>query len=273
MLRLGSEMSLTRRERAPLLPHAESSSGAKTDFLLRSRAVLFLDTDALPARERRDQSLIDNAAEAALVKEVSVLINHTTQFRLTDGLAQVVAGLMSAKVAENDVAVITPYRQQVKLITNGLSGAGGIEVLTADRSQGRDKECIIISLVRSNATRNVSTAVRIRSHYLAGALLIVSRSRQAGDLLKDRRRINVCLTRAKSKLVIIGSRSTVASAPVMKELLDIIQDRGWIYDLPATALTCPVPPPPTLDTPKAARRGGGALALRRALAVDILNQV
>lgn len=35
------------------------------------RSVVFADTDALPARERREQSLIDNASETALVKEVS----------------------------------------------------------------------------------------------------------------------------------------------------------------------------------------------------------
>lgn len=69
-------------------------------------------------------------------------------------------GLVNAQVAEKDIAVITPYRQQVKLVAHELSGLSGIEVLTADRSQGRDKECIIISLVRSNSTKNVSRTRR-----------------------------------------------------------------------------------------------------------------
>ncbi|TKA52359.1 hypothetical protein B0A53_04828 [Rhodotorula sp. CCFEE 5036] len=201
------------------------------EILDPKRSVVFADTDALPARERRDQSLIDNATETALVKEL-------------------VAGLVNAQVAEKDIAVITPYRQQVKLVAHELSGLSGIEVLTADRSQGRDKECIIISLVRSNSTKN------------------------AGDLLKDRRRINVCLTRAKSKLIIVGSRSTVASAPVMQELLDVMHERDWIYELPAKALASTVqPPPPEPAASKPARRGGGALALKQPLATDILNQM
>ncbi|GAA5863149.1 hypothetical protein JCM3774_001437 [Rhodotorula dairenensis] len=229
-LRVGNEAVGTQQLALPDPAALRDAPTWVQDVLDPARAVLFLDTDALPARERRDQSLVDNATEAALVKEV-------------------ITGLLSARVAEEDIAVITPYRQQVKLIADELSDTDGVEVLTADRSQGRDKECIIISLVRSNATKN------------------------AGDLLKDRRRINVCLTRAKSKLILIGSRSTVVNAPVMQELLDVIQDRGWIYNLPATALPGPVVPPPTLDTPKPARRGGGALALKRPLAVDILNQV
>lgn len=184
------------------------------------------------------------------------------------------AGLINAQVAEEDIAVITPYRQQVKLVAHELSGLSGIEVLTADRSQGRDKECIIISLVRSNATKNVSRTRRkcLACGNLHGSdhFLLYS---QAGDLLKDRRRINVCLTRAKSKLIIVGSRSTVASAPVMQELLDVMHDRDWIYKLPAQALGSTVEPPPESTASKPARRGGGALALRQPLATDILNQI
>jgi DNA replication ATP-dependent helicase Dna2 len=194
----------------------------------------------------------------------------------TDALRpQLVAGLVNAQVAEKDIAVITPYRQQVKLVAHELSGLSGIEVLTADRSQGRDKECIIISLVRSNSTKNVSRTRRkcLACGNLHGSDHILFNS-QAGDLLKDRRRINVCLTRAKSKLIIVGSRSTVASVPVMQELLDVMHERDWIYELPAKALASTVqPPPPEPAASKPARRGGGALALKQPLATDILNQM
>ncbi|KWU43439.1 Dna2-domain-containing protein, partial [Rhodotorula sp. JG-1b] len=187
-LKVGSEAVGTQQLALPDPDALRDAPLWVQEILDPKRSVVFVDTDALPARERRDQSLIDNASETALVKEL-------------------VAGLVNARVAEEDIAVITPYRQQVKLVVHELSGLSGVEVLTADRSQGRDKECIIISLVRSNSTKN------------------------AGDLLKDRRRINVCLTRAKSKLIIVGSHSTVASAPVMQELLDFMRDRDWIYQL------------------------------------------
>jgi DNA replication ATP-dependent helicase Dna2 len=46
--------------------------------------------------------------------------------------------------------IISLYRQQVKVLHHLLQERKGVEILTADKSQGRDKECIIISLVRSN---------------------------------------------------------------------------------------------------------------------------
>ena len=60
-----------------------------------------------------------------------------------------------------------------------------MEMHTADRFQGRDKEVIILSLVRSNEAKGI------------------------GELLKDWRRINVAFTRAKTKLLVIGSRETL----------------------------------------------------------------
>lgn len=52
--------------------------------------------------------------------------------------------------------MITPYRQQIKMLSAMLQDLRGIEVMTSDKSQGRDKDCIIISMVRSNDLGNVS---------------------------------------------------------------------------------------------------------------------
>lgn len=79
------------------------------------------------------------------------------------------------------------------------------------RVQGRDKEAIIVSLVRSNEERS------------------------AGKLLADWRRINVALTRPKRKLVIIASPATLAGVPVLASLWRLCCDRGWAVPLPAGA--------------------------------------
>ena len=50
---------------------------------------------------------------------------------------------------------------------------------------------------------------------------------QVGQLLEDQRRINVALTRAKHKLIMIGSQSTLQSSPVIRELLTIVAQKGW----------------------------------------------
>ena len=57
---------------------------------------------------------------------------------------------------EDQIGVITLYKQQVKLLTEGFKDHQDIEILTADKSQGRDKDCILMSLVRSNAEKKVS---------------------------------------------------------------------------------------------------------------------
>lgn len=58
--------------------------------------------------------------------------------------------LIGCGIKEEQIGVVTLYRQQIKLLSHLLIDRKGIEILTADRSQGRDKDCIIISMVRSN---------------------------------------------------------------------------------------------------------------------------
>ncbi|KAL7342171.1 AAA domain-containing protein [Rhodotorula toruloides] len=206
------------------------------DIVDPDRSVIFIDTDALPARERRNGSLIDNPSEAVLVKKT-------------------VSALAASGVDEEDIGVISLYRQQIKLLSRQLSSHPDVEILTADRSQGRDKECIVLSLVRSNTTGN------------------------AGDLLKDWRRVNVCLTRAKSKLVIFGSRSTISHVQLMADFVRLVDAKGWVYELPAIAAVVveedvKIKLEEDVEEKKPViRKGGGALALRSPLASDILNSL
>lgn len=60
---------------------------------------------------------------------------------------------------------------------------------------------------------------------------------QIGDLLKDWRRVNVSFTRARFKLIIIGSRKTLQSAPLLGEFFQLMDERGWILALPPKAET------------------------------------
>jgi len=86
-----------------------------------------------------------------------------------------------------------------------------IEINTVDKYQGRDKACILLSLVRSNESSSV------------------------GDLLKDWRRVNVAVTRAKSKLILIGSLSTLKTSLLLNELFVLMKKKKWICDLPKDA--------------------------------------
>jgi DNA replication ATP-dependent helicase/nuclease Dna2 len=60
---------------------------------------------------------------------------------------------------------------------------------------------------------------------------LICNGRQIGDLLKDWRRVNVSFTRARSKLIIFGSRKTLCAAPILAEFLDLMETKGWIISL------------------------------------------
>jgi DNA replication ATP-dependent helicase Dna2 len=89
-------------------------------------------------------------------------------------------------VGAEQILVIAPYVKQVELL-QGI--AGSVEVLTIDKSQGRDTRCVIVSLVRCNDNGEIA------------------------NLLEDPRRVNVAITRAKHKLLLLGSGRTVFSQP------------------------------------------------------------
>ena len=69
--------------------------------------------------------------------------------------------------------------------------------------------------------------------YLFWILLILKY--QLGDLVKDWRRMNVSFTRARSKLIIIGSRKTLQSAPLLSEFFTLMDDKRWMLPLPPNA--------------------------------------
>ncbi|CAK7225670.1 DNA replication endonuclease-helicase Dna2 [Sporothrix bragantina] len=227
---------------ARLTPTSFCAMGSKScwlrDLLRPETRVAFVNTDAIPSsREEAKGNRTVNPCEARLV-------------------AQLVEGLLTVGVPASDIGVMTHYRSQLSLLRNSLrgvngasssssngnngSGASAIEMHTADRFQGRDKEVVVLSLVRNNE-----------------ACLI-------GDLLKDWRRINVAFTRAKTKLLVVGSRSTLKGGvnntnkdtnnkksggrgdrhslngetgeEMLARFINLMEARSWIYDLPSDAL-------------------------------------
>lgn len=134
--------------------------------------------------------------------------------RSNEGEAGIVAThigrLVEAGVVPGDIAVITPYNAQVGLLRSRLLDAHpGIEVGSVDGFQGREKEAVVISLVRSNPRGEVG-------------------------FLADERRLNVAVTRARRHVAIIGDSATVASHPFLGRLVEYIQAHGeyrsaWEY--------------------------------------------
>ncbi|KAK5967983.1 hypothetical protein GCK32_006909 [Trichostrongylus colubriformis] len=88
------------------------------------------------------------------------------------------------------------YRKQVEVIKTILGEHMNIEVNTVDQFQGRDKSVIVWSLVW---TQDSGTRC---------------------ELLRDQRRINVGLTRAKHKLILVGCAESMRAINIMSRVVD-----------------------------------------------------
>ncbi|OAX84971.1 hypothetical protein ACJ72_00651 [Emergomyces africanus] len=127
--------------------------------------------------------------------------------------AQLVESFISVGIPARDIGVITLYRSQLSLLKQNLRHHPDLEMHTADRFQGRDKEIIIMSCVRSNSERNV------------------------GELFRDWRRVNVAFTRARTKLLIVGSKNTLRDGnELLGKFVQLMDEKAWTYDLPRTAV-------------------------------------
>lgn len=115
-----------------------------------------------------------------------------------EGELELVQKLLESLEPAN-TALISPYSGQVMLAREQL--APGILVRTIDSFQGQEAETIIVSLVRSNDEGEIG-------------------------FLKDYRRMNVALTRAKEQLIVIGDSATLGNDPFYAALLKYVEDCG-----------------------------------------------
>lgn len=154
-------------------------------------------------------------------KSKVIFVNHdecgdtvetaTNNIIINEGECQLVdycvTGLVACGVPEKNIGVMTIYRSQLTRLQYAMKKFPEVETMTVDQFQGRDKECVIISLVRSNEAS------------------------QSGVLLKELRRVNVAMSRAKSKLIIIGSQKMMSSVIELSDLMNLLRQEQWIYDL------------------------------------------
>lgn len=104
-----------------------------------------------------------------------------------------------------DVGIISPYRAQVQYIRHLIKKTDFfkpfrkiISVNTVDGFQGQERDIILVSLVRSNADGQIG-------------------------FLRDLRRMNVAMTRARMKLILLGDTTTLTRHPFYKKLYEYCQ--------------------------------------------------
>ncbi|XP_022697814.1 regulator of nonsense transcripts 1-like isoform X2 [Varroa jacobsoni] len=141
-----------------------------------------------------------NRTEAALVEKMA------TRF-------------LRSSVKPEQIGVITPYEGQRAFLVQHMQYSGSlhaklyqdIEVASVDAFQGREKDLIIMSCVRSNEHQGIG-------------------------FLNDPRRLNVALTRARFGLIIVGNPKVLAKQPLWNHLLAFYKDNSVLVEGPLTNL-------------------------------------
>lgn len=135
--------------------------------------LVWYDTQGGDFEERVEDDLAMSTGSKYNEMEAVVVWNH-------------VAELLQAGVAATDIGIISPYNAQVQRLRRLVPAAAqGVEISTVDGFQGREKEVIIMLLVRSNNQGEVG-------------------------FLRDQRRLNVAITRAKRHLCVVGDLDMLA---------------------------------------------------------------
>ena len=122
-----------------------------------------------------------------------------------DLVCRKVHALLEAGVPAEAIAVIAPYSAQVRLLREKLE-IPGLEIDSVDGFQGREKEAVVVSLVRSNLQGEVG-------------------------FLADVRRMNVALTRARRKLLIVGDSATLGCHRFYQDLLSYFESKGAYHSV------------------------------------------
>jgi len=170
----------------------------KADSTVATHLLAGLGLDANEDNNVAASVLIDTAGSDCMEDEVEQGQSKRNKKEAVVVLAHAKA-LMEGGLDGARLAIITPYNAQVELLRELSREEGlGIEVNTVDGFQGREKEAIIISLVRSNPRGEVG-------------------------FLAEPRRLNVAITRAKRHLAIVGDSDTMRSDPFLGRMVDYFE--------------------------------------------------
>jgi ATP-dependent RNA/DNA helicase IGHMBP2 len=162
-------------------------------------AVEFVDTAGCGFEEKKNpetQSTSNPDEANLLLKHLAVLVNK---------ISAADPELLEGKIS---IGIISPYKAQIKALRQQIQSSPMlsehlplITLNTVDGFQGQERDVIYISLVRSNDKNEIG-------------------------FLKDIRRMNVALTRARKKLVVVGNSATLGNHPFYSAFLDYVDEIG-----------------------------------------------
>jgi predicted DNA helicase len=181
----------------------EKSLDQVCSYSERISPLCFIDT----AGTDSDEELNEETLSLSNPKEAELLLKHLT-------LSLEKWNWNTKQKSEIKIGILSPYNDQIKTLRDlfdktNLQKEYSIEISTIDSFQGREMDIIYISLVRSN---------------------------DEGDIgfLSDIRRMNVAMTRAKLRLVVLGDSATIGNHEFYKKFLEHAElhdsyESAWDY--------------------------------------------
>ncbi|KAF6840783.1 hypothetical protein CMUS01_03816 [Colletotrichum musicola] len=160
--------------------------------------LVFIDTQGGDYPEKNE----DDDKDA--VKKAKFSLHGESKSNETEAalVRQHVQSLVDAGVKPEDIAVVTPYNAQLAVLAPLKEQFPGIELGSVDGFQGREKEAVIVTLVRSNSEGEVG-------------------------FLGEKRRLNVAMTRPKRSLTVIGDSETVKrGSTFLKRWMEFLEENA-----------------------------------------------
>ncbi len=156
--------------------------------------LVFIDTAGCGFEEKWEDTSVSNPEEAhLLVKHLTALVTQLNADYTPDTFP--------------NIGVISPYKHQVETLKEQLQQVpdlqtlnGKLSVNTIDSFQGQERDIVYISMARSNTDNSIG-------------------------FLSEVRRMNVAMTRARKKLVVIGDSATLSQEPFYADFIHYAQER------------------------------------------------
>ncbi|ANB15876.1 ATP-dependent 5'-3' DNA helicase HCS1 [Sugiyamaella lignohabitans] len=172
----------------------ERNESADLDISLLDSAVVWLDTQGGAFNES-----VPSDTDSAKKSDINQSRLNTNEAYLTRNYVE---KLLALGLRQSHIGIISPYSAQVTLLKSLLSPTyPDIEISTVDGFQGREKEAIIMSLVRSNEQKEIG-------------------------FLSEERRTNVAITRPRRHLCVIGDMETIAVTRFLKNWVNWAEDNA-----------------------------------------------
>ncbi|KAL2758783.1 hypothetical protein ACRALDRAFT_1080466 [Sodiomyces alcalophilus JCM 7366] len=167
-----------------------------------SEPLVFIDTQGGDFPEKNEEDDIKNDAAAAKKARFGLYGESKSNEMEAAVVRQHVQRLVHLGVKPEDIAVVTPYNAQLELLAPLKEKYPGIELGSVDGFQGREKEAVIVSLVRSNSQGEVG-------------------------FLGEKRRLNVAMTRPKRSLTVVGDSETIRrGSKFLKNWMEFLEENA-----------------------------------------------